>query len=124
MFNAYVLVRNLDSSANQLDFGEFTIQPVGARYQELRELFSSVDVNRDDWIFEKSYNVPPPGPPGSPVGGIPRDLRTSSHPLFGSISLVTFVFDILKTTSTSSRRDDGFCSCHLERSQQLLCPPL
>jgi hypothetical protein len=75
VFNAYVLVRNLDSGANQLDFGDFTLRPVGARFQELRDVFSSKDVNRDDWIFEKSYTVPPPGPPGSPVGGIPQDLE-------------------------------------------------
>jgi hypothetical protein len=52
-----------------------TLQPVGLRFKELRDLFSSVDVNQDDWILEKSYSVPPPGPPGSPVRGIPNDLE-------------------------------------------------
>ena len=75
MFKAYVLVRNLESSAKRLDFGEFTVEPVGFRFKQLRDLFSSMDVNRDDWIFERSYTVPPPGPPGSPVGGIPNDLE-------------------------------------------------
>jgi hypothetical protein len=75
MFKALVLVRNLESDAKRLDFGEFTIELVGLRFKELREGFSSVDVNQDDWIFEKSYAVPPPGPPGSAVGGIPNDIE-------------------------------------------------
>lgn len=53
MFKALVLVRNFESSAESLDFGEFTIHLVGLRFKELREVFSSVDVNQDDWIFEK-----------------------------------------------------------------------
>src|SRR6266436_8601181 len=53
----------------------FTINLVGLRFKELREVFSSVDVNQDDWIFEKSYTQLPLGPPGSPVGGIPNDIE-------------------------------------------------
>ncbi len=75
MFKAFVLVRNLDSRAESLDFGEFTINLVGLRFEELREVFSSVDVNQDDWIFEKSYTQLPLGPPGSPVGSIPNDIE-------------------------------------------------
>jgi hypothetical protein len=75
MFKAAILVRNLGSSAEGLDFGEFTISLVGLRSKELREVFSSVDVINDDWIFEKSYTQLPPGPPGSPVGGIPNDIE-------------------------------------------------
>lgn len=75
MFKAFVLVRNLESGAEGLDFGEFTIDLVGLRFKELREVFSSLDVNQDDWIFEKSYTQLPPGPPGSPVGGIPNDIE-------------------------------------------------
>jgi Apea-like HEPN len=75
MFKAFVLIRNLESSAKRLDFGEFTVELVGLRFKELREVFSSIDVNQDDWIFEKLYTVPPPGPPGSPVGGIPNDIE-------------------------------------------------
>jgi hypothetical protein len=75
MFNAFVLIRNLESGVDRLDFGEFTIERVGLRYKELREMFSASDVNQDDWIFEKPYNVPPPGPPGSPVGGIPNEIE-------------------------------------------------
>jgi len=75
MFKAFTLVRNLESSADGLDFGEFTINPVGLRFKELREVFSSLDVNQDDWIFEKSYTQLPPGPPGSAVGGIPNDIE-------------------------------------------------
>jgi hypothetical protein len=75
MFKACVLVRNLESLAESLDFGEFTIDRVGLRFKELREVFSSVDVNQDDWIFEKSYAPLPPGPPGSPVGSIPNDIE-------------------------------------------------
>jgi hypothetical protein len=75
MFKALVLVRNLESDSKRLDFGEFTIELVGLRFNELREVFSSVDVNQDDWILEKSYAVPPPGSPGSAVGGIPNDIE-------------------------------------------------
>lgn len=75
MFKAFVLVRNIASGAERLDFGEFTIARVGRLFEELREVFSSRDVNQDDWIFQKSYNHLPPGPPGSPVGGIPNDIE-------------------------------------------------
>jgi hypothetical protein len=75
MFKAFVLVRNFDSAAERLDFGDFTIERIGLKFPEFREVFSSVDVNQDDWILEKSYTVPPSGPPGSPVGGIPNDLE-------------------------------------------------
>ncbi len=75
MFKAFVLVRNLNSHAESLGFGEFTINRVGLRFKELREVFSSVDVNQDDWIFEKSYAQLPLGPPGSPVGSIPNDIE-------------------------------------------------
>lgn len=76
MFRALVLVRNIDqSSDHRLDFGEFTIEQIGPRFKELREVFSSADVNRDDWILEKVYTLLPAGPPGSPVGGIPNDIE-------------------------------------------------
>jgi len=75
MFKAFVLVRNLKSSADSLDFGEFRIRLIGSRFKELREVFSSVDVNENDWVFEKPYTQLPPGPPGSPVGGIPNDIE-------------------------------------------------
>ncbi len=75
MFKAFILVRNLESSVEGLDFGEFTINLVGARFEELREVFSSVDVYQDDWILEKSYTQMPLGLPGSPVGGIPNDIE-------------------------------------------------
>ena len=76
MFRALILIRNLESGGEGLDFGEFTINPVRLRFKELREVFSSVDVNQDDWIFEKSYTqLPLLGPPGSPVGGIPTDIE-------------------------------------------------
>ena len=76
MFKAYVLVRNLESDAERLDFGEFTIDVVGFRFKELREeVFSSEDVNQHDWILEKSYAQLPLGPPGSPVGGIPNEIE-------------------------------------------------
>jgi hypothetical protein len=75
MFKALVLVRNLESRAERLDFGEFAISRVGLRFKELREVLSSLDVNQDDWILEKSYTQLPLGPPGSPVGGIPNDIE-------------------------------------------------
>jgi hypothetical protein len=75
MFKAFVLVRNLASHAERLDFGDFTINWVGLRFKELRDVFSSLDINQDDWIFEKTYTQLPLGPPGSPVGGIPNDIE-------------------------------------------------
>lgn len=75
MFKAFVLVRNLKSAAETLDFGEFIISLVSLRFKELREVLSSADVNQDDWILEKSYSVLPLGLPGSPVGGIPNDIE-------------------------------------------------
>ena len=75
MFKAFVLIRNLKSNAKRLDFGEFTIELVALRFKELREIFSSADVNEADWILEKSYAVPSPGPSGSAVGGIPNDIE-------------------------------------------------
>jgi hypothetical protein len=75
MFKAFVLVRNVGSRAKSLDFGEFTIDRVGLRLKELREVFSSIDVNADDWVLEKSYAQLPLGPPGSPVGSIPNDVE-------------------------------------------------
>jgi hypothetical protein len=75
MFKALVLVRNIEAGAESLDFGEFAINLVGLRFKEFREVFSSVDVNQDDWIFEKSYAQLPLGPPGSSVGNIPNDIE-------------------------------------------------
>jgi hypothetical protein len=75
MYKAHVLIRNIESGAEGLDFGEFTINPVRRRYNELRDVFSSRDVNEGDWIFEKSYAQLPPGPSGSLVGGIPNDIE-------------------------------------------------
>ena len=55
MFKALVLVRNVESDEERLDFGEFSINRVGLGFEELREVFSSADVNQGDWILEKSY---------------------------------------------------------------------
>jgi hypothetical protein len=75
MFKAFVLVRNLREAVDVLDLGEFRISVAGLRFKDLREVFSSVDVNHDDWVLEKSYTQLPLGPPGSPVGGIPNDIE-------------------------------------------------
>jgi hypothetical protein len=68
--NAYVLVRNLQSSATCLDFGEFIVSRVGLRFTELRQFFSAVDVEAKDWILEKAY-----GPMDSPIERIPIDIE-------------------------------------------------
>ena len=77
MTQVLVLVRNVQSHDQRLDFGEFTISPVGHRFSELRDVFSSNDVYQSDWILEKRYSVVPPGPIGSSgnVGGIPNDIE-------------------------------------------------
>lgn len=75
MFQAFVLVRNIKSPGTSLDFGELKIQRVGARFRALGDVFSRADVNQGDWIFEKSYDHLPAGPPGSAVAGIPSDIE-------------------------------------------------
>lgn len=55
MHKTLILVRNLESPAQSLDFGEFIITTVGVRFSELREVFSSGDIHQGDWVFEKSY---------------------------------------------------------------------
>ena len=75
MFKALILVRNIKSRSETLDFGEFTVERIGFRFTKLREDLSSLDANQDDWILEKQYSTLPPGPPGSPVGGIPMDIE-------------------------------------------------
>jgi hypothetical protein len=52
MFTALVLVRNIQSSDHRLDFGEFTIEQIGPRFKDLRDVFSSGDVNRDDGFWK------------------------------------------------------------------------
>lgn len=44
MFKPLVLARYLESDTRRLDVGEFTIELVDLRYEELRDVFSSVDV--------------------------------------------------------------------------------
>lgn len=76
VFRAFILVRNFESTSDGLEFGEFTFSRVGHRFKQLRNVFSSDDVNEDDWFFEKSYTqLPTGGTPGSPVGGIPNDAE-------------------------------------------------
>ena len=59
MYKAFVLVRNVECNAQTLDFGDFTIGPIGTRSKDLE--FFGDDVGPDDWIFEKSYSPPPVG---------------------------------------------------------------
>ena len=75
MFKAVTLVRNFESRVERLDFGEFTVKRIGPGFNELRAIFSSRDVNQDDWLFEKSYSELPLHPHGSPVGDIPNDVE-------------------------------------------------
>src|SRR5580704_5130772 len=75
MFKAFVLARNLVSGAESLDFGEFIISHVGLRFEQLRNVFSSRDVNQDDWILEKFYAELPPAPPAYPLRGIQKDIE-------------------------------------------------
>jgi hypothetical protein len=75
MFKAFVLVRNLKSRADRLDFDEFTINRVGLRFKKLKEVFRSFEFDETDWFCEKSYTQLPPGPPSSVVGGIPKDIE-------------------------------------------------
>ncbi len=69
------LVRNFQPNASAVDFREFSVEQIGSKFTKLREDLSSSDVNPGDWILEKHYLAPPPGPPGSPAGGIPNDIE-------------------------------------------------
>ena len=106
MFKALVLVRNLESSASSLDFAGLTINRVGLRSQELRGIFSSGDVNPDDWILEKRFSYLPPGPPGLSVGDIPNDIEDTLLLLrlykAGDISFVKLAI-ILPNGTTSAQ---------------------
>lgn len=74
MYKAFVLVRNFQSKAENLDFNQFTIGRVAPRLNELQRVFSSVDVAPDDWVFEKSYATVSAGITASPVE-IPDDVE-------------------------------------------------
>jgi hypothetical protein len=50
MFNAFVLVRNVGSDGERLDFGEFMISRIGLRFKDFRYIFSSGDANPDDLL--------------------------------------------------------------------------
>jgi len=65
MHKALVLVRNIEEHSADLDTSEFRLRQVGLRFEELREIFASVDVDPDHWIFEKPYPQVPPTPPGA-----------------------------------------------------------
>jgi hypothetical protein len=75
MFKAIILVRNFESNVGSLDFGEFTIRHIDQSYEDLRQKFSSIDVNESDWLLEKSYAKLPLGPPGSAGVGIQNDAE-------------------------------------------------
>lgn len=75
MFKALVLVRNVDSAPERLDYGEFHIFRVGAAFEELQESFVSRDVAPQDWVLEKTYIEPPLGPSGSRFAPILRDVE-------------------------------------------------
>jgi len=104
MFTAFILVRNIESVFETLNFGEFTLQPVGSRYAELRDRLSYVEVNRDDWILEKFYTLLPPGPPGSSVGGIPNDMEDTLLLLrLFSIGDISFIKQAITLPSGETR---------------------
>jgi hypothetical protein len=75
MLKASILVRNLESGAEVLDFGEFKISPVRFRFEEFQRVFSSQEVRGTDWILEKSYAQLPVDSPGSTAGGTPSDIE-------------------------------------------------
>lgn len=75
MYKAFTLVRNVESSVENLDFGDFAIRRIGPRFEEFRSLFLSLDVDPPDWILEKFYLQSPPGFPGDPIKGIKSDTE-------------------------------------------------
>lgn len=77
-YRALVLVRNLSSATNKLDFGEFILTRIeNPQHLELRERLSSVDAFIGDWFLEKAYSKLPNfnGSAPSGLGGIPNDIE-------------------------------------------------
>ena len=77
-YRALVLVRNISSASDTLNFGEFILANIQyPQHLELREKLSSQDVYVNDWLLEKTYTELPgrPGNAPSGVGGIPNDIE-------------------------------------------------
>jgi hypothetical protein len=72
---ALVLIRNFQSNAERLDFGDFTISKVASHSEHFQNVFLFRDVQPDDWLLEKPYAEMPPGLDGSTVGGVPDDIE-------------------------------------------------
>jgi hypothetical protein len=57
MVHAHALVLNLSSSANVLDFGEFTLRLIDAsNHQKAKDSFQTDDMLEGDWAFTKKYS--------------------------------------------------------------------
>jgi hypothetical protein len=78
MYQALVLVRNVNSPSERLDFKDFVLRRIGyPQLLDVQKTFSSPDIFQDDWLLEKTYAELPNGPAYAPagVGGIPEDIE-------------------------------------------------
>lgn len=73
-----VLVRNLESSGDVLNFSNFSLRRLGLGYAAAREFFP--DAMQEEWLLERNYAAIPPLPsvaegwPG-PFGGIAFEIE-------------------------------------------------
>lgn len=73
-----VLVRNLESSSEILNFSNFTLRRLGLDYAAAREFFP--EAMQEEWLLERNYAAIPPLPSSAegwpaPLGGIPFDVE-------------------------------------------------
>ncbi len=81
MHTAYMLVRNLESTAGHLRFRTFRLWqiPQGdvTKLSRARQVFPHGNVRFGDWVLEREYDLVPPskGPAPSGFGRIPSDVE-------------------------------------------------
>ncbi len=78
MYQAFALIRNLTSPSDSLALGEYALVKVDVRNLEgFRALFKSDDIMQDDWIYKRTYDRLPTGPPTAVagLGAIPQDTE-------------------------------------------------
>ena len=78
MYRAFARVTNFGSPQDSLDFGSFTLRQVDVRNLDtFREALKSSDVMQGDWVYQREYLEPPPGPPSAVAGfgAIPQDTE-------------------------------------------------
>jgi len=74
-FRAFVLVRNLKSTVDSVDLGEFTLRRIRNAQDPAAEIFSPEVAYADDWQLEKTYGEDRGADGAISVGGILKDIE-------------------------------------------------